>query len=482
MKKAILLLLLSICMISAAHALENDFLLEYSAVNNAIYINESAVFTIKLTNNMATDASFAIYPGQVEWDVTTEPAEDKVVRIAAGKSKTVVVKLKPTVAFLPNLYGSVIKVRNLKTNEVKANELIITVKGDPVFAKGSYLPAVKTIVTIPEQTAANENIVVKVRLENQNRRNISELSISLKSSLFNKEYFTDLEGLEKKDLEFAIAIDPLTDPQESELNVDVMAMDNDTMYVFKAPTEVFSISAYGGITKEESTDETFLRSIRTVTLSNEGNMVRPYEFRVKKNFFDGLFFSSEPDAVKSKGVSQTDYTWSGSLGKTGSQTITIVYNYTWLYILILIAIIIVAAYYIFRSGIIIAKSASITARSEGGISELAIKVHLKNRTNRTLYDVEVRDKVPNLLDVKHEFAIGTLQPSNILRHDKRGSIVKWVMPELEPFEERILSYKVKAKLSILGDFSLPETVVKYKTNKLGSSKFSDGNIVRMNYK
>ena len=63
------------------------------------------------------------------------------------------------------------------------------------------------------------------------------------------------------------------------------------------------------------------------------------------------------------------------------------------------------------------------------------------------------------MDIKKEFAEGTLKPSRILQHHKKGLIVKWNIASLDAFEERIISYKIKSKLSILGTLTLPPMTV-----------------------
>ena len=41
-------------------------------------------------------------------------------------------------------------------------------------------------------------------------------------------------------------------------------------------------------------------------------------------------------------------------------------------------------------------------------------------------------------------------------------MIKWEVKELEGFEERVLAYKIKSRLCVLGDFRLPVAVVRYK--------------------
>lgn len=55
----------------------------------------------------------------------------------------------------------------------------------------------------------------------------------------------------------------------------------------------------------------------------------------------------------------------------------------------------------------------------------------------------------------------TLRPVNIVKHDRKGTIVKWSIEKMAPGEQRIITYKIKSKLSILGGVTLPVAVAKF---------------------
>ena len=61
-----------------------------------------------------------------------------------------------------------------------------------------------------------------------------------------------------------------------------------------------------------------------------------------------------------------------------------------------------------------------------------------------------------------------------------GAKVIWALAELDSHEHRLITYKVKAKLNILGTFSLPRAVVEFhkKSGKKKSKAFS--NVYRLN--
>ena len=75
-------------------------------------------------------------------------------------------------------------------------------------------------------------------------------------------------------------------------------------------------------------------------------------------------------------------------------------------------------------------------------------------------NIEVIDRVPNIADLEKGLTIGTLHPTKILKHEKKGTIIKWVIDDLDTGDERVISYKIKSHLSILGEFNLTPTTVK----------------------
>ena len=83
--------------------------------------------------------------------------------------------------------------------------------------------------------------------------------------------------------------------------------------------------------------------------------------------------------------------------------------------------------------------------------------------------MNVSDRIPRIADIDTNYPVGTMQPSKIIKHDKRGTIIQWVIPTLEAYEERIITYHINSKLKIIGSMRLPNSMVKYK-NKRG--KFS----------
>ena len=254
-------ILIFILCIGLAHA---DFDIEAKAVDNIISLNETAIFNISIINHEEQESNFMVYSADVEWDLTTDPSEDRYKKVE--DEETIRVLLKPTVDFWPNLYGVSVKVKSLATNEVKSEELLVRISGAPTELNAEYLPAVLAKIDVDESVDPREGLDVDVSLTNQNRLDIKRLSIVLRSALIDREYETSLQGLETKELDFNIPLDPLTAPQKNILNADIYVTINETRYSFKANSETYNIISYGEIAQTENHTSDFLKRENDVIL------------------------------------------------------------------------------------------------------------------------------------------------------------------------------------------------------------------------
>ena len=125
-------------------------------------------------------------------------------------------------------------------------------------------------------------------------------------------------------------------------------------------------------------------------------------------------------------------------------------------------IVAIVLYFVFRSPLVVRKSVANVAMSEGGISQIKVVVRVKNRASKPIADIEVMDNVPHIADVQRELEIGSIQPHAILKHPKKGLMIRWNVENLEAGEERVLSYKMKSRLSILGEFNLQAATARAK--------------------
>jgi hypothetical protein len=93
--------------------------------------------------------------------------------------------------------------------------------------------------------------------------------------------------------------------------------------------------------------------------------------------------------------------------------------------------------------------------------EVTISLHVKNKSRKLLNSVTVKDFVPAIATVIKEF--GTIEPT--IKMKPTGTELTWQVKDIRPREERVLTYKIKPVIEILGSLKLPKAHLVYETKK-----------------
>jgi hypothetical protein len=184
--------------------------------------------------------------------------------------------------------------------------------------------------------------------------------------------------------------------------------------------------------------------------------------KVETTFLKSMFTAADPPARTIREEGKRYLSWDVSLESGDIFEVRVVTNYRPLILIAALLIIVGLLYYKFRSPLVIKKSAANIIKDENGITGVKVILNVTNRGKTKVTEVELSDKIPDLVELEKEVTIGSLQPDKVLRHEKKGILLKWNIDELEPDEERVITYKVKAKLSILGEFMLPPMLAKFR--------------------
>ena len=399
---------------------ESDFTVVIEPEQQTIKINETAVFDLTVSHNSKTTEYFEIYSPDVLWDISTDPSTDRILQIPAGQSRNTKLLIRP-LYIQPGFYGVVLNIKMSGGKTLVQKDLRIGVARETF---GEYMPAIRSNLIMQDKIYPNEEITVKIRLENQNRRNLEKLDLKLRSLLINKDYSTSLKPLESKEVEFKVKLDDTTPPQTDQLRVSVFTAVGNRTSRFDLPIERYTVLPYGEITEEREENPKFLWKETKIKLTNTGNVVSEELVEYKTNILSRWFTNSNYEsAVISTGTGRY-LTWKMKLGAMEEETLTVTVNY-WpaVWFLLLIGIL-VGLYYMFRSPLVVKKGAMVVQSKEGEISELKVFITMRNRSRNSLHDIVVLDMVPPFADVKHQFEVGTLNPDKVVRHDKKGTQLK----------------------------------------------------------
>ena len=455
-KKVILSVMAVLLLLPLVSAL--SFLAEITPAKASITMDGEAIFEVKITNNYNSAESFKIKnPNYPMWDIKTDPLQNPIViEIAQNESKTQKIIITPLHVNSVGAYDIKVDVRLERTNELISLPIRIGVK---TAEKGQYVPTVIPTITAPEEIDPRKELPISIKLNNQNILEMPELTIKVEGSLISDEIKTSLGPKEIKTVEIKKEPDKLTSPGVHDLIISALLGEE----VIVGPiTKKVTVSEYQEMIELASTKRLFKteKNLRFVT----NNADYKGKAKIETTLFKSLFSSTRPRPRMTRENGKL-YLAMDAVLTNKSMEIAFIENYRPLFFIIFLVAIIVAFYYLYRSPLTIRKLASSIVKREGGISELKVVLNIKNRSKKSASNIELTDTIPNIIDIEKELSIGTLQPIKVLRHEKKGSIIKWIVNDLDVGEERVISYKIKSRLPILGDLNLPQATAKFVCNK-----------------
>ena len=447
-------------LINIAHAASFDVVV--TPIKDKIVVDEIATFNITVQNNLDKDQDFTIKKaGYPFWDMYTEPLQSPInLKVPAEKASTIKIFVRPLYITSVDTYTLDAGVVLAGTGEEQKAPITIGIKStEPLI--GGYIPTVVASISIsPESIDPREKFSVKIVLNNQNPINYTNLTINIESGLFKDVINTALGPKEDKTIELAKKLDGMTVPQQDRMVVSVYSGGRIVVNPIVKEFEIKEYTVQEEIPKEES----FLKIKKgfKVTSNNQNykGVVKAETTPIKN-----LLLTTYPRAAISKENGKQYLVWQIELGPDRTMSVYITENYRPIVVVALAAIAAVVLYFLFRSPMVVRKGIANVGMSEGGISDAKVVVRVKNRSAKQLSNIEVIDHVPHIAHVEKELSIGSMQPHSVLQHPKRGVIIKWAIEALEPGDERVLSYRMKSRLSILGEFNLPAATARCKVGE-----------------
>ena len=455
---------LIVLLLSTSLASAYGFDVAYTPVKDEIYINEGAVFEVTIVNNLNTENRYRISVGDfTEWSVETDPQSYKLsgIPVEPKKSKTFNLMLYPR-NIRPGQKSVKVIMKSEDTKEEIRKYIKINLKSE--YTIPSYLPNIGLKIYLPDEGEIDprEEAVFRIELKNKNLLTLEDIELELKSNLIEaKKTGIALTPLERKVEDFSIKFNPVEPPKKETLVVTATVANRTFVSI-----EDFNIVAYyEKFLQKEETKKKILKRIKEISVTNTGNAEQEETIKVKTTFLRSLFSYTKPRAEIIKENNQRYFVWLLVLASQESKTLYIILNFRPLFTVLLIIAVAILIYYYMRSPVVVKKSYSDVSIKEGGISKLSIILNVKNRSKKALTNVEIIDRIPSITELEKEFKVGSLQPTKILKHERKGTILKWEIESLESGEERVINYGIRSKLAILGVFTIPPAVVRYRTEQ-----------------
>ncbi len=454
-----LMLISMLALLSFTAAAQATATVSVTPIDREITLGEEAIFEVTITNTGSERRTYTLYGLEVVWSV--DPA-DKKFTLLSGQSKTTRVKVRPLGPFQPSTYAvrlyidSSPSATELPTNRYQQDLSLVLFPEDPV----DYLPSIRVTVDMDEKINPQRPVPIKLILENRNPLDLTGLLIRIQSEIpeFAQEVPVDLPSLETKTVDFTVTPSPFQQPKGYTLFF-VFERQGNTVKIVEKQIEI--LPQVPAFTFEQQEEKAFLKVYRGLAVRNPGNVLNTQEVRVPVPFLERLFASGEQRSERAAG--ENYLIWEVSLGP--DETLTIPYTVSYrVPVIVLILLLMFGLFYWYVKPPVTLRKQAVTAKGseEGALSEIKVSLDVRNISNKPLKDVVITDPVPGIANLEKSLELGTLRPKEI-KHTKHGSKVCWAIAELDPQEHRIITYKIKAKLNILGTFSLPRGVIEYKS-------------------
>lgn len=466
-KKTALFTFIALAAIIALPIVEGSFFVDSESINSSIARDEVATYNVTITNMDDTTRTYTVELAAVyarDWRIN--PGS---VTVPADSSVSFVMSLRPSPTVESG--SKSISVR-ISSGRGTTEELSVPVR---VLSEGQFVgypPNVRLAVSSAMSHDPREIYDLDVGISNRNPRDLEDLELSISSDHFGAEQIFDLEGLEEEEFNFELEMDDRIPPGEYPYVVRLHYPGAEG-YIAEEIRSL-EILGYSYIEPIINTTSNWFKTTQTITMYNDGNEESVKEVSLRAPWYQRLFLSAseEYEVVTLDGGANIQF--SQSVQAEEEIVITVDRNYRPLVILLLVAILATLAYFSFRSPVIAKKKVYQLKQSGEGVSEMKIRLYIKNRSNNPVTDVSVTDYLPRITEYESLSDPGSVSPDKVSRTAKKGTILSWNFETLESQEERILSYKIKSNLGIVGNITLPKIKLNFRNSKnIQRTSYSD---------
>ncbi|MFT4302993.1 MAG: hypothetical protein ACMXYG_00360 [Candidatus Woesearchaeota archaeon] len=464
-------LILAVFLVSCPLVLAGNLEIRIYPIEDEISIYDEASYNISIRNLGNSYDNVRVYSPNIDrWTVLLNPSS---LYLAPNEIGYLLLRVAPKAVDQGYEYGIQLNIRSDFATEIQREFAYVFVKSQEQINR-EYLPVLSVDLPEIDPIDPTQDFVFIIDVENKNVREIDNLEIRLRSDVISESIKTSFSPLQKKSLQFNVNIPSYAKPTDSNM-IMTFHIGNQTILSRSIPYTIIEVEKQ---TIEKQTRSSFLKIESEIFIINDGNTIIDSIYNKPTNVLNYLLISGNlPSRLTfTQGRLYKQYYLELTPGET--YTLNIIVNYRPVLYTIIIIIIFIILYYLFRSPLVIRKSVSSIKTKEGSLSELKVLIHVKNRTNKVFENIIVLDRIPKITEIGKEFEIGTLKPTKITSHEKKGTIARWEISSLDSYEERVVAYKLYSNLNILGGLTLPIAILKFFTRK-GTEKKVISNKIKL---
>lgn len=438
--------------VSTAFAAGVDVSLSTGSLVGYTTETQSVDVTVKNTGDRTDTFTLSLFPTQFE--KVTASLESFLLTLAPNEQKTL--KLYLTVAIDADLISPVFGVTAKSTSDESVSDsenlIVIIQRQTPV-----YIPDL-SLEKYTINPGGEVKITAKVFNLDEFRSGKNFLKITVRKGTSIVKTFEDsLDSIGAKssvDVSKSFNLDKYAAPGSYVVEAELRDTSNQLRYSKVINFNVNTITQPPTEYTKKSSSYTILFSSVSIKVTNEGNINLP-AFTVTESlpkFAQSLFDPDiEPLTTDSSG-DRVVYTWSVPALAPGGQY-SIAYKIAIWRIWLTLGLIGGIGYGAYRwlSKPKIGKA----VRHEGEIlrgKEIVVLLEVKNRALHEIKDVEIVDVVPQIARVVDRF--DTLRPK--AKRVADGTELRWNIGSMRSGEERVVTYRIRPVVDIVGHLALPE--------------------------
>jgi hypothetical protein len=456
MKKAFLIVLA--LLLAMSFAVAEDIEVSHELVTEEVYPGESISVNVIVKNNQGVDDNIVVKVDQT--------ALYPLLKFSAFKGAMPISDRKTIESGEEGVFSFVVYTRdgiepdrnydlNFKIKSERDPE-----KGIEDYKARIYVASpeelIKITTDLPDQVAPGREVVFEVKFRNQANLMVDPADLYIDSDLFSK-YYSEILYPTPYEITKSLKFTPEPTAKPGIYQMVITAFKGKTLR--GRIVKNFEVTSNPDIESKVDTKSGFLMRELTVTKYNKGNVNVDDVYEIPMTWFEKLMtnYNIEPSKI-AEGKAE----WMFTIQPAETKTLTIKTDYRVLFFTIigLLILAIIMIYYMKR--VVSIKKAVFKMRDEkGAVAEIKVLLHVSNKTSKPITQIKVVDILPNMLILSHEF--GTLKPNKFQKGEKSSRLI-WDIDELEPGEERVISYRAKPGLHVIGSLTLPASLLRY-TNK-----------------
>ncbi|HOI18911.1 MAG TPA: hypothetical protein PLX15_03550 [Candidatus Woesearchaeota archaeon] len=430
------------------------------ALSNTILDDETANFRITISSDIETNDLVEVNFGlSNQWFVSTKPlsAELTGVRFEGNKKNSFDVLVKATALLPSGIYGVSLDIKSQQYNFTKRIMLPVYYNVYPQNITTKTLIKIDK-VDYKRTIDPREEFVVLLDLRNFFATDEDDITAVVSSDKFRMQTKFSIASKQFKTIAVSSRLDPFLLPHSGVMNIILLKGDELVYSVEELP---YSVVLYEDLIEDESVDNYFLKKVTLHTFTNNGNGISKNVIRIPMNFLEGLFTQTSEEYYIIKDNQGRFLAFDKEINPNDTFELTVTQNYRFLFFSLIAIGVGLLLYFALRSPIVVKKKAHVINTQEGGITEVKVVLCIKNRSQRAIRNVSITEFIPKITTLDRNFPLGNLEPSRIVDHENKGTIVRWSLAEVERLEERIVSYKIRSKLSIIGNFRLSPAHIRF---------------------